>query len=99
MFPALYLTRALIFVASALVCDVDECIRLADLEKHHPLRALFSFALSLSSKKTFVILDIIGQCFLKNIGVTIFDYHTTASFGECKFHVTMLQHSTIKQNR
>ena len=33
------------------------------------------------------------------IGVTIFDYHTTASFGECKFHVTMLQHSTIKPNR
>ena len=60
---------------------------------------IFFFALSLSSKETFVTLDIIGQWFLKNIGVNIFDYHTTVSFGKCKFHVTMLQYSTIKPNR
>ena len=44
VFPALSLIRALIFVASTLVCEGgggDECVRLADLEKHHPLRALY----------------------------------------------------------
>ena len=41
VFPALSLIRALIFVACTLVCVGDECVRLADLEKHHPLRALF----------------------------------------------------------